>query len=444
MTATSIPASRTIVSEGLQTKDVMQTFDRYLCDLVSRKTVFTDDRGIKAALDYCADTIRKRGTRRHTYADAKGNIVSIADDFDAARNAVYLSAHIDTVGADPKEWLSTADPYAARETATHIIGRGANDCKAGVAFILLLSRLAAEAELHNVVFLISYREEGNQEKTSTCIGLSLGKEIPISRSHNLLLCLENTVSVGTENHSIGIYDAEPCNIFVEVTAKVAQIREFLASNNDWKPVFISPVVPVSDVSPSRSYGGKSGHAATVTNEDNVIYRAIVADSDCAISGGDYMQTSVIDNRVDLFEQLKGATHRAVLNYRGFESVADVQASISHLDYRERYPFVFAAGSDRRQALEGSLAKALIDATQISGMRPQFMSNPGRSDASAIWNATSFQDKLDILTMGPGTRSHVDNGIARKTHGPDEGFHKESGHLAVRYLIGLVAAYLAGK
>jgi acetylornithine deacetylase/succinyl-diaminopimelate desuccinylase-like protein len=328
------------------------------------------------------------------------------------------------------------------ETPTHIIGRGANDCKAGVALILLLAHFAKQpgAHLSNVIFLLSYREEGNREKTSTAIGECLGHAIPLSARRNLLLCLENTTKVEAP-YSIGIYDAEPCNIFIEITARLADVRRFLLVNTEWKSVSAQPVSGLPNGSAIRQASGTSGHTATVSNEDNVIYQAIMTAGDAAVMGGDFVQTSVVQNSVRVFAEPAGELHKVVLNFRGLREVEEVRASLCNLDYRERFPFRHAAGSDRRRALAESGVKDFIDSVPSAGIHPQFMTNPGRSDASAIWNATDQKDRLDILTMGPGSRSHIDNGVARKTHGPDEGFHKESGHIAARYIVDLVQRFL---
>jgi len=423
------------------TGDKLREYDGYLARLISLKSVFTDDHGIRNALDYCM-SVMSASRETKTYLDSSGNLISIPNNFDPTRPAVYLSAHIDTVDANPRDWVTVKDPFVAADTETHIIGRGANDCKAGVAFILLLAHLSRNPStlLDNVVSLISYREEGNGAKTSTRIGEALGKTIPLSEQRNLILCLENTVKVDS-TYSIGIYDSEPCNIFIEIRSDLPGIRKFLTSHDAWKPVYVCPVAGAPDTAPTQSHSGKGGHAATVPNHENLIYKAIMEAGDHAIVGGDYVQTSVIDNRVEVFPAASNTPHIVVCNFRGLSEVADIIADLGQLDYRARFPLAYAAGSDRRALLANSYVKKLIDTMHFERVRPEFMSNPGRSDASAIWNSTSYKHKIDILTMGPGTRSHIDNGIARKTHGPDEGFHKDSGHIAIQYISALMTRFL---
>jgi hypothetical protein len=426
----------------LERPEVAKQYNEYLKRLVSHNTVFKNDPGIRKALDYCSAEIRRMCPDRNTFFDTLGNLVSISPRFRVRRRAVFLSAHIDTVDANPVEWKTSLDPFTAIETDTHIIGRGANDCKAGVAQILLCCCLTNDIPIDNVVFLVSYREEGNQAKTSTAIGENLGISIPLSNSGNLVLCLENTIKVDEAHHYIDIYDCEPCNAFISLEEPVALIRHFLLDNPGWKPIFISPCGRTFPAPPSHIYVGTSGHAATVQNDENVIYGAILKHPDCALSGGDDIQTSVIDNRVEILETPEpGMIHKVILNYRGLTDLEPLKKSISHMSYKEYFPFSYSSGSDRRDLLNQSKIKAQIMGSPNSLLKPRFMANPGRSDASAIWNALHSRQLIDVLTMGPGTRSHIDQGVPRKTHGPDEGFHKQSGHLAVEYILDLVSEYL---
>jgi hypothetical protein len=429
-------------TDFLARPDLHALYNRYLVDLIGHKSLFTYDEGIQQALRYCHDVIRTANDARRTYFDEAGNLVSISNRFDTRRNALYLSAHIDTVDANPAEWRSSTDPFKAVETPTHIIGRGANDCKAGVALMLLFSQMQGLLPLDNVVFLFSYREEGNRAKTSVQIGKDLGGVIPLSDAGNIVLCLENTIKIDQDRYFIEIYDCEPCNVFISITDYLPNIRQFLIANPKWKPVFIKPVGGTSQLAFASSRSGTSGHVATVENAGNVIYDAIIHSHDQALNGGDDLQTSVVDNHVDLFDAPVPALHQVILNCRSVMTVEELKQSISRLNYREYHPFEFGSGSDRRVKLERSFVKQLIRDMPCERIQPRFMCNPGRSDASAIWNTTKHQDKIDILTMGPGTRAHADHGIMRKTHGPDEGFHKQSGHLAIDYILNLAEKILS--
>jgi len=196
--------------------ELQERLSQVLCDLVSINSVFTNPQGIEKALHYCEQELATRLPAFLSHRDSAGNLISISNRFDRSKNAVLLSAHVDTVGADASEWKSSRLPFQAIETGTHIIGRGANDCKAGVAMMLIAATLANEIPLDNIVFLFSYREEGNCGKTSTRIGEELGHSIPLSNKGNLLLCLENTVSLTEGGPLLSAYDHEPCNAFISI------------------------------------------------------------------------------------------------------------------------------------------------------------------------------------------------------------------------------------
>jgi len=410
----------------------------YLRKLIAHKSVFTDDRGITKAIAFCQEALGRNLPERANYRDELGNLVSVSRAFDRNRNAVFLCAHVDTVDADPEEWRSSSNPFAPVETDTHVIGRGANDCKAGVALMLFLSHLTDRIPLDNVVLLFSFREEGNQAKTSTAIGAALGRDIALSKTANLMLCLENTTRPGAPV-TVQAYDCEPCNAFIAVTDTLDALRALLRREPAFKTVFVKPLM--EDFEPAAVHTGLSGHIATIANADNVIQQAILSDQGAVIAGGDPVQTSVLHNQVRVADLDAPIRHMAILNYRGMTDIDDLKRKLAGVTYEEYFPFDFAAGSDRRPWLQGSQARKVIEAVAGNHVRLEFVANPGRSDASAIWNATTKRDNLSIYTMGPGSRSHADDGVMRKTHGPDEGFEKASGRLAVRYILNVVHQFL---
>ena len=72
-------------------------------------------------------------------------------------------------------------------------------------------------------------------------------------------------------------------------------------------------------------------------------------------------------------------------------------------------------------------------------------NPGRSDASHLWR--SLPDDLRgehvvPFTCGPGHRSHLcqQDSVMRKTHGPNEGFHKSTGRATLPFFVELVRRF----
>src|SRR5665213_4277910 len=84
-----------MANDKLITPKLLESYNNHLMELISRKSVFRDDTGIRTALAYCERVLRSDSSARLTYYDDAGNLVSLPRNFDAARNAVFLSAHID-------------------------------------------------------------------------------------------------------------------------------------------------------------------------------------------------------------------------------------------------------------------------------------------------------------------------------------------------------------
>lgn len=418
-------------------------YENYLStlkDLVSINSIYTSETGILKGLQYCENALNSSLCNWKIWRDRKGNLICVNPELDKSKPCIFLSAHIDTVGADPSKWLSSSDPFSAIETDTHIIGRGVNDCKAGVAFMLLVANLISKNILNasNIGFLFSYREEGNQEKTSSEIGIQIGKEIPVSEVLNCILCLENTVSVCEKKNSIGLYNHEPSNLFIELQGYLADFREFLTEWPDWKPIAISPCKKVVQEAPFEEEDKTGGHSSSLDNKENVIFDYLfnkVKEHD-VILGGDFVQTSVISNSIKIFSSKSNYKHRLILNLRSSDPINFIRERLKMFDYKEYYPFEYGKGSDRRHHALTQKVIEFIKPISLENISLSVMNNPGRSDASAIWARcdSRTRENLAILTIGPGTRSHVDNGIDRKTHGPDEGYHKDAGIVAINYLL----------
>lgn len=417
--------------------------------LISRKTVFYDDYAIDLCISYIEQYFHETLPAWKTWRDNKGNLICINRLFNSGAPGVFLSAHVDTVDANQSEWLTSDDPFRATETDTHIIGRGANDCKAGVAFMMLVAKLIASgcSHLNNVVFLFSFREEGNAEKTSTEIAKNIGSTICISSVKNAILCLENTVSIsGDGRHTFGLYDREPCNVFASLSGSLQQLRRFFLNNNAWKPVFIEPSVgSFRNIVATKMHSGVSGHIATTDNADNVLYRQIMnpRNDGKLLSGGDLTQLSALKNSITIDEHGDYPYHHVIANCRDYVSISDIKSNvmafgIPHCEFH--HDCAFAEGGDFRLALKKAGIPSLFMSVANQKIAPYIGANPGRSDASALWNGLSPELKKRVVpfVIGPGSRSHSSVGILRKTHGPDEGFHKESGRHAIDALLEFIA------
>lgn len=99
------------------------------------------------------------------HRDEDGNVVGSLGEGDG----LLLNAHLDTVGVDGFD----GPPFDGRREGTRLIGRGASDCKAGVATLLELARVLARAQLkRKVLFAFSVWEEGSSPGPNGAFGLA--------------------------------------------------------------------------------------------------------------------------------------------------------------------------------------------------------------------------------------------------------------------------------
>lgn len=414
-----------------------QIFNHVLKELVCIRSVFFDSLAIGNITDFCMDYLQRNTKNRNNYFDQKGNLVSVHNNIDNAKPIVYWSAHMDTVDADYKNWRNNQDPFTALETPTHIIGRGSNDCKAGVAQMLMTATADIGLDDAQYVFLFSRREEGNAEKTSTQIGTDLESGNLIrSKKSNLMICLENTVKI-SDKITLDFYHSEPCNAFIELQGRLLDLKRFSELHPAWKPVFVEPSFDLESYDLKHNRTAQSGHVATLENNKNEIYYAIHNLTGCIVKGGDAVQTSVVNNSIN-YSEFNNITiiHRSIWNFRDICEVNEVIYSLKGVSYTEYFSFKHSAGSNRERSLKEAGILQFVKGINSPSIATRFMQNPGRSDASAIWNELNDKENFHILTAGPGTRSHFDAGTIRCTHGPDEGFHKASGHDAIALLLSL--------
>ncbi len=87
------------------------------------------------------------------HRDEDGNVIGAL----GSGEGLLLNAHLDTVGVEGFR----GDPFDARIEDDCVVGRGATDCKAGVAAMLEIARLLAGAPLRRrVIFAFTVWEEG--------------------------------------------------------------------------------------------------------------------------------------------------------------------------------------------------------------------------------------------------------------------------------------------
>lgn len=415
-----------------------------LAELVSINSYYANNEGLNEILDFCISVFVKNNTHNKFVheVDSAGNLLIYPRNFESNKSTCVVDAHLDTVDAT-KEQFAGKNPFIAEVSETHVIGRGACDCKAAVAFILLLVKILQQEEsTYNLVFVLSRREEGNGWKTIESVAQKINnRQIPLGEN-NYFLVLENTVSIYTSHKELAIYDKEPSNYFFELKGTIDELYCILENNLDLQPVGIDPVALTSlDGRGEFLFEGVQGHSATLKRSQNVIWKALSSNLNekrVHLKSERNDDLSVVPGKCHAYRDNKGfesALHRLTVNYR---SLTDCPKH-SNLD---RYGFEwkknpkYAAGSDRSSSkLADQMCRKILK-SQNSKFRVKIESNKGRSNASAVWN--KFDDetkqKFGVVTLGPGSRSHFDGKVWRKTHGENEGLHIESAIYCCNFLL----------
>jgi acetylornithine deacetylase/succinyl-diaminopimelate desuccinylase-like protein len=176
----------------------------HLRALISVRTVTSDSDATHRGIEHCrllfASALEPLGWLVRT--DCAGNLQCVPplSSFDYCQRVLWLCAHIDTVDASASDF-GGCDPFVCSESPTHLTGRGANDCKAGVAFMLWYAeRMAAGLlPLFNGGFLVTRQEEaGPLARSAPQFALDMASgDLPISseRRGTFVMILENTVSL---------------------------------------------------------------------------------------------------------------------------------------------------------------------------------------------------------------------------------------------------------
>ncbi|EOD13311.1 hypothetical protein EMIHUDRAFT_119895 [Emiliania huxleyi CCMP1516] len=539
----------------------------HLSALVSIRTVTSDAHATAAGIEHCRKALvallEPFGWRVST--DVEGNLrcEPRSDAIDPSRPLLWLCAHIDTVDADPVDF-GGHDPFSCRETQSHLVGRGTNDCKAGVAFMLWYAEQLAAGALpaFNGGFLVTrYEEAGShQPRSATAFARSLASgELQLAEAPHktFFMILENTVRLRPAGAAeIGVYDRERHSVSLRCKGGLAALGSALLALEDhveWKTVSIWPTNVSEDAalgafglagSALRVLAQEGGHSCTVRNADNHVWRQLVraavgggsagdgdngagaalpvstvlawsssltdggaGGSDAApglLWSGSEAQPTRVSSRVavlpreavaeavvrsvadragggrgredraategckppSLAAQLSAAAlggdveHTLLLNYRGLRPLREVRAQIAQLEAAlpsavhlvgddleggaGAQQACFVASSSLPRVLEAAI-DGINDAAANEGtLTLKYEPNPGRSDASHLWRGLPEElrgERVVPFTCGPGHRSHRDaEGTMRKTHGPNEGFHKAAGRQVLPFFVAAVAAF----
>jgi len=424
--------------KGLSHSIISQSYPSYLSDLknlIAIPSVFTDSAGIERAIQYCKDVIEQSLPEWQISFDAKHNLIACPETLDTDRAIVYLSAHIDTVDADASEWDGTR-PFAPFEDERDIRGRGASDCKAGVAYQLFLVHLHARRQLRldNVVLTVTFNEEGSGDKTATEMGRNLGVSLPLSEAGTYFIVLENNVRALTRP-VLCIYDRERGNYVIKTRATLPDLQTWLRAHPAWNPVCIHPDAHAG-VRQWNTCQQESRHVCSVPREQNLLYRMILdAAQDCVLRAGQERNFGVVPASIDIATASCETVHTLILSNRSFDTLDQIQLQVQGLSYEEMKPFAISQGMDVRQKLSRSpLADILTDCCSPD-LDIELTHNIGCSDASILYSAVNpaLRKKLLPIVMGPGTRSQPHADPPRFTHGRNETLDKESAKQAMIYI-----------
>src|SRR3989339_765598 len=261
---------------------IYQNFEQYLIylrELLKLRTVFTEPENVREGIDYCKKVFEENLENYKIYFDAENNLIAVPSEVNFEENIIYLSAHIDTVGADENEWDSPFKPFKIFENAKEIVGRGACDCKAGVAFELFWSFLAKKnlINLKNTIFTITFKEEGAGKKSAQEIAKNLGKNLPLSKKINYLMVLENNVKV-SGRPILCIYTAERTNYVIKIIDFLPNLQAILQKLTHFNPVSIIPE-KIFDSSKTEIFKQQGGHVCSVPREQNILTKVILAAGD---------------------------------------------------------------------------------------------------------------------------------------------------------------------
>ena len=400
----------------------------HLRNLAALPSVFTRPGDVEHAMAYCK-TALSSALSGYTIREDKGkNLLALPGSIDRQKPIVYLSAHVDTVDADKTEWDAPFSPFEPYEDEAELVGRGVSDCKAGVAFQLFLAELAGAGELclENLIFTVTFKEEGAGDKSAAHIGRDLGKSLPVSEAETLLFVLENTVTTG-ESPCLGLYTAERSNFVIEVTGPLAELRRTLDHLPSWNPVCIYPDTP-PDAWP-ETLTQKGGHVCSVPRDKNRLTDIILtAENSDLLCAGTPDSFGVIPTEIKRGNAPEPTAHTLVLSNRTFDGLASVRRQLTGLCYRELKAFSISPGMDMRNRWAGSTLQRAVDAMGTQPLPVTLDHNTGISDASTIVNtmAPPLADRFFPVVIGPGTRSQRQATPQRLTHGKNETFDKKTG------------------
>lgn len=416
----------------IKTKSLLENeytnYLKILKDLVAINTVYTNEKGIKKALNYCKNYFK---TNLHTYIsyfDKNNNLICIHKTIDVKKPIVYLSAHIDTVPANKNEWDKRFNPFKPFENKETIVGRGVSDDKAGVAYELFLGSIIKNyfPNTTNIAFTISSREE--QSGTSSKeIGEQLGIALPIGKKA-YLMTLENNVRIA-KPPILSINYAEHTAIGIEIKETLEKIRFFFKNDSNlWNPTVISPLSNKKYQFEVLEQTG--GHAATTPREKNKIYQLLLNKKyeTYVIKSGDKQSISSISSTINYAKTKTINKHLVIFDLRTTKEFDTVIKELEKHTIDYKIVKKLDTGYDVQKRLMRDKIYTVFNNSTSSRLAIMYDKNPGTTDSGRIYASCSkeVKNKLLPLTLGPGSRSQRDTIPPRMSHGPNETFVKSAG------------------
>ncbi len=409
-----------------------------LCDFPS---VYSNPQDVQKVISYCREIFTRNLPRSHIVQDEAGNLIAVPYQIHSSQPILYLSAHADTVDAIPEEWSSPYRPFSAYEDEWDIVARGASDCKAGVALQLLISHLSALGafRLSNVIFTISFKEEGPGDRSAISIGNKMGAQYPLSGGLDSLFVLENTVLIQPPTPpTLGYYTAERGNFAVEIKGHLSQLKNHLVHLSSWNPISIRPCIP-TQFHAERTWTQEGGHICTLERDVNLLTAVLFsAEENWIIEAGNPKSISVAPTQIRMGRVEDPAVHSLVLGNRSFETQAEIKRQLAQISYLPLKDFALASGMQSQEAFQNSSIAPHFRALHGKYLILEETFNPGSSDASVILNsmAPRYRSQLLPIVVGPGTRSQKLLRPPRLTHGANETFNKASGRSAISTILEL--------
>lgn len=420
-----------------QTELDFESYLQCLRNLIKFPTLFNQPNQIEIAMSWCQKFMTDHLRGYHVYRDQKGNLIACPEKIDLERDIIYLSAHIDTVDAESFEWDTPFSPFSLYEDENQMVARGISDCKAGVAFELFLCKLINTQQISpsNLIFTITFKEEGAGIKTSRQIGEDLGSTLPISEKDTFFIVLENNVTVSNPS-ILSFYTAERGNFVIRISDKIDRLQSILSHLEKWNPVSIKPENSILDKG-NTILTQKGGHVCSVPREKNLLTRLIEQSLETDLLwAGDESGFAVIPSQIFRGHSKVPLVHHLVLSNRSFDTVSDIYAQLDGISYREVKDFSISQGMNFDSVFSQHYLSDVLKTYQKNGLSVQQSHNIGASDATIVTNCMNpkFKQRFYPIVMGPGTRSQRHKSPPRLTHGKNETFDKESGKAAVESLI----------